>query len=207
MIKSMAGVLLAFTFASQAATPLDIFAPDLLPRIESKYGEQASIRVEFWQQLIYSNQDRTEKEKLELVNRFFNQIKFADDMDIWNEKDRWSTPIEFISRNAGDSEDFNMAKYFTLRALGVPANKLRIMYVNSIALKESHKVLTYYEQPNSMPMILDNVNKNILAGNERTDLIPIYSFKAHDLWVAIQRKKGREINHHVDEWKEVINSI
>lgn len=131
------------------------------------------VRIENWQGLINSSQLKPEKEKLEIVNNFINKISFSEDIGVWKKENYWTTPIEFITRNAGDSENYIIAKYVSLRALGVPDDRLRIMYVNLLKPKKSHMVLAYDEQPNSMPMVLDNINIKILLGNYREDLLPI----------------------------------
>lgn len=41
----------------------------------------------------------------------------------------WATPIESLIRNSGDCEDFAIAKYFTLLAMDVPEDQLKITFV------------------------------------------------------------------------------
>ena len=43
---------------------------------------------------------------------------FADDTEIWGEPDYWATVLETLGRGAGDCEDFSIAKYVTLKAMG-----------------------------------------------------------------------------------------
>ena len=86
----------------------------------------------------------TDLEKLEKVNRFFNQVNFVSDAIHWQKKDYWATPIEFLASDGGDCEDFALAKYFTLKMLGVPEKKLNLTYVKAWKLNQSHMVLTYY---------------------------------------------------------------
>lgn len=181
------------TFSILADSPIDIFPSGLFDRVEKDYDKDARERVEAWQQLVINEQDSSEKDKLHTVNRFFNRVRFVDDIRVWGQKDYWATPIEFLGRNAGDCEDFTIAKYFTLRALGVPAKKLRLMYVRALRLKQSHMVLAYFETPDAMPMVLDNINKNILPANYRQDLQPIYSFNGDGLWAAKAQGRGRKI--------------
>ncbi len=53
-------------------------------------------------------------------------------------------PLEFLGSNAGDCEDFTIAKYFSLLELGVSDKKLRLVYVKTIELNQFHMVLAYY---------------------------------------------------------------
>ncbi len=181
------------TFSILADSPIDIFPSGLFDRVEKDYDKDARERVEAWQQLVINEQDKSEKDKLHTVNRFFNRVRFVDDIRVWGQKDYWATPIEFLGRNAGDCEDFTIAKYFTLRALGIPAKKLRLMYVRALRLKQSHMVLAYFETPDAMPMVLDNINKKILPADYRQDLQPIYSFNGDGLWAAKAQGRGRKI--------------
>lgn len=159
-----------------------------------QYGSQAADRLAEWQELVDKNQNRSEKDKLEIVNDFFNQVRFIDDIIHWQKKDYWATPLEMLATDAGDCEDYSIAKYFTLKALGVSESKLYITYVKAIRLNQAHMVLTYFETPKSVPLVLDNINKRILQASRRTDLVPIYSFNGDGLWLARERGKGRSVS-------------
>lgn len=161
----------------------------LLASVKEKHGEMATARLEHWQSLIRNNQDVSEQVKLKLVNNFFNGARFVNDIDLWKTKDYWATPVEFLSLDAGDCEDFSIAKYFTLKELGVPTSKMRITYTKSITYNQAHMVLAYYETPSSVPLILDNINKQIKSASERTDLTPVYSFNADSLWLNRNRNE------------------
>lgn len=167
---------------------------EILESIRTKYGHTAENRVRLWQQLIRENTGKTDQEKLELVNDFFNGARFVNDINLWQKSDYWATPIEFLIKDAGDCEDFSIAKYFTLTEMGVDVSKLRITYVKALTLNQAHMVLAYYETPTAEPTILDNINKRLRPASQRSDLQPVYSFNAEDLWLArsrnIQLKAG-----------------
>ena len=99
-----------------------------------------------------------------------------------------------LSTDAGDCEDYTIAKYFTLKALGVSEKKLYLTYVKAIRLNQAHMVLTYFKTPQSIPLVLDNINKKILKATKRKDLVPVYSFNGDGLWLAKQRGKGRSVS-------------
>jgi len=84
------------------------------------YGENAEKRILAWRKLINDSRSLPVVDQLTQVNDFFNQMDFVDDMTLWAKEDYWATPIEFLGMQAGDCEDFTIAKYFTLRVLGVP---------------------------------------------------------------------------------------
>jgi predicted transglutaminase-like cysteine proteinase len=48
-------------------------------------------------------------------------VEFVDDINRWIKADYWATPIKFLSTNAGDFEDFSIAKYFILGPSGGPS--------------------------------------------------------------------------------------
>ncbi|HBE92709.1 MAG TPA: sulfate adenylyltransferase, partial [Gammaproteobacteria bacterium] len=72
-------------------------------------------------------------------------------------------------------------------------------------LDQAHMVLTYYEKPGAIPLVLDNLNGEILPATERTDLLPVYSFNGGGLWTAKQRGKGKFIggSDKVKLWKDL----
>jgi predicted transglutaminase-like cysteine proteinase len=148
-------------------------------------------RVADWHALMQKKREASEMEKLESVNSFFNQLEFVDDIYHWGKKDYWATPQEMLTSNGGDCEDFATAKYFTLRQLDIPDDKMRLTYVKALKLKEPHMVLSYYTEPTADPLILDSLVKEILFASERTDLIPIYSFNGQGLWLAKKQSSDR----------------
>ncbi len=77
--------------------------------------------------------------------------------------------------------------------MGVPTEKLRLMYVKAIRLNQAHMVLAYYETPESIPLVLDNINPRILPANKRRDLLPIYSFNGNGLWLAKSQGRGQQV--------------
>ena len=148
-------------------------------------------RIADWHALILETRDASEIEKLESVNSFFNQLEFVDDLYHWGKDDYWATPREMLASNGGDCEDFATAKYFTLRQLDIPDEKMRLIYVKSLKLKQPHMVLGYYAEATADPLILDNLVREILSAPERPDLIPIYSFNGQGLWLAKQESTDR----------------
>jgi predicted transglutaminase-like cysteine proteinase len=183
------GVLSVFTVSATLT-----ISSELLARIHSKYGKSAITRIEQWQSLMQTSKNLSEQEKLKSVNDFFNKrIDFVDDIYLWNLNDYWATPLEFLSKGAGDCEDYSIAKYFTLIELGVPEKKMRITYVKALAYNQAHMVLTYFSSPRAIPLVLDNINPRIKPANTRKDLLPVYSFNGSGLWLAKSRGRGKKV--------------
>lgn len=189
----------------------DVFSlpQDLLNSTELRYGESARRRLVAWQTLIRDNSDSSEMEKLENVNSFFNQLQFIDDMTHWKKSDYWATPVEFLSTGGGDCEDFSLAKYFTLKALGIAEDKLNMTYVKALQLNQAHMVVTYYAAADTVPLVLDNLVADIQPATERKDLLPVYSFNGLGLWLAKSRGKGEKIgsSERLKRWQDLLNSM
>jgi len=156
--------------------------------VELDPGQQ---RVAAWHALLRQKQQADEMEKLESVNTFFNQLEFVDDLHHWGREDYWATPQEMLVSNGGDCEDFATAKYFTLRHLHIPDEKMRLTYVKALKLQQPHMVLSYYAEPAAEPLILDSLVNTILSASDRPDLIPIYSFNGQGLWLAKEKSSDR----------------
>jgi len=163
----------------------------LAKKVALKYGAEAEKRVIAWRKVINRVKNGTDLEKLVAVNDFFNQMDFVDDIEHWGKNDYWATPIEFLGTRGGDCEDFTIAKYFSLRELGVPDEKLRLVYVKALKLDQHHMVLAYYHKPTGVPVLLDNLDKQLKPATKRRDLLPIYSFNAKNLWLS--KAKGRGV--------------
>lgn len=175
--------------ASQPLTQNDL---QLIKRAEQTYGARAGKRVTTWRTLVQQNRvaGLTERQKLEKVNQFFNQVRFIDDIKLWRKKDYWATPLEFLGASGGDCEDFSIAKYSTLLELGIPDEKMRMVYVKALDYNQFHMVVAYYETPSSVPVILDNLIGSIRPATQRRDLVPIYSFNGSHLWLMKARGQG-----------------
>jgi predicted transglutaminase-like cysteine proteinase len=186
-----------------------------LELITKKYGLQSRKRVIYWDKVVSKAKSQDVVHKLKIVNDFFNKIIYKRDIYNWNKKDYWASPFEFMGVGAGDCEDYAIAKYYTLKLLGVPEDKLRIMYVKLLRTKrgtqfeESHMVLAYYHKPNMTPIILDNVNKRLSFATKRDDLKPVYSFNALGLWKA--QNKGQNSSflgeNSLTSWKDLMSRI
>jgi predicted transglutaminase-like cysteine proteinase len=181
----------------------------LLADIEQQYGDYARQRVLNWNELILANRHIDEADKLQKVNEFFNQLEFVNDIDHWGTEDYWATPLQMLTSNGGDCEDFSIAKYFTLREMGIPAERMRLTYAKALELDQAHMVLTYYASPDAEPLILDNLIADILPSSERTDLLPVYSFNGDGLWLAKSRGTDQRIGYssRLSRWNEVLAKI
>ncbi len=203
-------ILVASQYSLNAANFVD---DKTLAAIKKKYGPKALKRVKIWDKVVTKTKPKKILRKLKNVNDFFNKIPYKTDIKHWGKKDYWATPFEFMGTGAGDCEDYSIAKYYTLKKLGVKEDKLRIMYVKlqrkRTKYEESHMVLTYYDKPTSTPIVLDNVNKKLQLASKRKDLKPIYSFNAGGLWKAQNKgKSSKKVGkNNLKSWNDLMNRI
>lgn len=202
-------LLLSLFFLSMVVADSGGVSPKVLAWVADKYGESAKNRILDWRDLIAQNQGMDEQSQLELVNDFFNQVRYSTDDDIWGKTDYWATPVEMLSIGAADCEDYSIAKYFTLREMGVPIEKLRITYVKSLELDQAHMVLAYYERPGAEPLVLDNLVDRIEMASQRQDLAPVYSFNGDGLWLAKSRGRGKRIggSSRISLWRGLVEKM
>ncbi|MDR1969326.1 MAG: transglutaminase-like cysteine peptidase [Burkholderiaceae bacterium] len=193
-------------FALPAAFGLDFGR--LQQSLTSRFGNAPLALFTDWKTMLSEGSNLGEKEKLRRVNDFFNQrIAFDDDISIWGQSDYWATPLELIGMGRGDCEDFAIAKYYSLLAMGVPVTKLRLVYVrarqNSPAgpVLQAHMVLAYYPTPNAEPLILDNLKPEILPASRRTDLSPIFSFNSAGLWQGTGNQSSKST---LSRWQDLL---
>ena len=157
---------------------------EMLVRLNNEYGAEARNRGVALINLLGELSGKDVQEQLKKVNFFFNQFRYQADIKLWKQKDYWATPEEFIGHSSGDCEDYVVAKYFALRALGVPDKHLYLTYVKAVKQNVAHMVLSYFKNLKSIPLILDNYNPRILSADKRKDLLPVYSFNAKSLFLT-----------------------
>ena len=181
----------------------------ILTKIEKQYGDYARQRLVSWRDLINNHQQLDDLAKLEKVNSFFNSLEFVNDIDHWGKEDYWATPLQMLASNGGDCEDFSIAKYFTLREMGIPAERLRLTYVKALKLNQAHMVLTYSTETGADPLVLDNLVDEISSASERDDLLPVYSFNGSGLWLAKARGTEKLVgrSERLSRWRGVIARI
>jgi predicted transglutaminase-like cysteine proteinase len=205
----LAWLLPALTIALVFAQEVVTISDAQIAQLAQQFGAVARERLTGWRSMMSNPKNRSlpERQKLELVNDYMNRTRFVSDREHWGKEDYWATPIEFLSTNGGDCEDFSIAKYFTLRALGVPDEKLQITYVKEIKVyNEAHMVLAYFATADAEPVILDNINKSIQPASTRTDLVPVYSFNGSGLWLAKEQTgRGQSVgsSDRIGHWKDL----
>lgn len=194
--------LLVIALSCDAWAYLSQGGPSLLRYVESRFGSHGRAYLEHWQRdetrVLAANKEH--HALLAAVNALANQVPAVSDFEHWGQPEYWATPAEFVASHGGDCEDFAIAKYFSLRAAGIPAEQLRFVYVKALTAQriENHMVLAWYPTPTADPLILDNLDPRLRPAAERSDLLPVFSF--NDEAVSA-------INPMVRRWRELLQKI
>lgn len=154
----------------------------------AKFGPARVPLLKDWQSLLAASRTLPEAEKLRRINDFFNRnTGFDEDVTVWGQSDYWATPLDTLGRGRGDCEDFSIAKYYSLKQLGVPTTKLRLIYVKAVQSggQRAHMVLAYYASPSAEPLVLDNLDPAIKPASKRPDLIPVFSFNSQGVFAGV----------------------
>jgi predicted transglutaminase-like cysteine proteinase len=114
-------------------------------------------------------------EALQLVNRTVNSaITYRTDKALWHQADYWATPAEIIGKQAGDCEDFAIAKMALLRKAGFDQSQLQLIVLKDVRKQVFHAVLAVHA--NGGTYILDNMNNTVSNDTALRNYMPIMSF-------------------------------
>lgn len=160
------------------------------PGFTAGTGNFGPIDAPTWKNLVAYAKQAEDTEKFRMVNGYFNQWRPKNDADTWNTPEYWASPREFIAQRGGDCEDYAIAKYFALRFLGIPADRLRIVVIRSLdergaACQNLHAVLA--ARSGATWFILDNnarPKNNIFPHTQyKGRFVPIYSVNEDGAWM------------------------
>lgn len=210
LVRLLTGLCLALSLL-WTPTLADDYVLAMLEKIRARYGEEAYQNVMRLNELFAQISGASEMTKVAMVNDFTNQhVLFVDDFNLWGMEDYWASPLETFGKGAGDCEDFSIAKYTLLKKLGVSQDKLRLTYVRarmSSGAIRPHMVLTYYATPTSDPLVLDNLNFELLPASRRGDLAPVFSFNDKGLFVANNPNMRAGSPSNISKWRDVLTRM
>lgn len=175
-----------------------------------RHGPRALAGARELQAMLGKAIDFEDDGKLKAINQFFNRrVLSREDTEVWGQIDYWASPLEMLGKGAGDCEDFAIAKYFSLEALGVPVHKLRLVYVRAQlggpgGPVQAHMVLAYYANPDAEPMILDNLITDVRPASRRPDLSPVFSFNSEGLWQGVGAQRAGDPAARLSRWREAL---
>lgn len=127
---------------------------------------------------------------------------------------RWAPPDEARQRASGDCVDYAMAKYFSLVAAGLPAEQLRIAYVEAqsggpTGLRQRHMVLAWLPpgEAGGDPLILDNLLDAVHPLSRRPDLQVLISFNEAGIWRGLARGEPAREPRRITAWARLLDRM
>ena len=176
-------LLLSGFQTAQAQQTEKLVDESMLSALYSNYGEAAYLRGLHLSQLLERLRRAGTRTKLLEVNRFFNRFNYRSDAVLWQTRDHWATPLQFLGKHGGDCEDFVISKYFALRSIGIKVAQLSIIYAKSTDGRKPHLVLAYQDSTGSVALILDERSSAVRPATEHKGLIPVYGFNESSIFI------------------------
>lgn len=133
-----------------------------------------------WRAFLEQTRVQDPIQRLDAVNRFMNRHRYVTDLVNWGVEDYWETPNEFATKD-GDCEDFAIAKYYSLRALGVSEESLRIVVLQDLNLRIGHAVLVALVDGKAW--VLDNQIDRVIEADRIRHYKPYYSLNERSFWL------------------------
>lgn len=118
--------------------------------------------------------------QFEQVNLELNRRAYVLDPINWGVADYWASPAQFFQKN-GDCEDYSIAKYMSLRDLGLKSAEMRIIVLNDTNLKIPHAVLAV--RHGNDELILDNQVNRVISHRVIRHYRPIFSINEEAWWL------------------------
>jgi len=214
IVVGLIAILTSLWISASDKAPLEIDFQALRQSASEQHSAQSSRVITQWQELIESAQTQPAKEQLTRITHFFHRhITYREDKAVWGQSDYWATPLQTLMRGQGDCEDYSIGQYVSLLQVGVPNEKLRLIYVRariggpSSPVTRPHMVLAYYPSPDAEPLILDSLTRDVLPASERSDLFPVFSFNSESLWVGGNRAPSTSPTQRLSHWRSVIERM
>ncbi len=153
----------------------------MFSRFESQLKRSGSSqKIKMWKANLDVLANRSLFEKINGVNNYINKTRYVTDKRNYSKSDYWATPVEFFTKG-GDCEDYAIAKYTSLKALGVDDSQMRIAIVEDKIKNVHHAVLIVYTGNGAY--ILDNQSKNVKQINSVSRYKPIFSINKTSWWL------------------------
>lgn len=146
-------------------------------------------RITRWQRFLKQARGLSKMEQLRAVNRFVNRVRYTEDRNLYGRVDYWATPKQFFARRAGDCEDYAIAKYMSLKALGWNIDHLRLVVLMDNNLGIAHAVLAVRHRGTFF--ILDNQIRRVINHRRIRHYRPLYSMNERNWW--FHRGGGRRV--------------
>jgi len=141
-----------------------------------------------WKKFVVGLRGKAAMEQLDSVNRYMNRAPYITDPVNYGVPDYWATPKQFFVKD-GDCEDYAITKYLSLRSLGWPTDKMRIVVLQDENLGIAHAVLVVYHQGRTY--VLDNQIDQVVTDDRIAHYRPIYSINEQAWWLHQRRQTAQ----------------
>lgn len=191
------GVFGSLEFATNAAKGLDEWK-----RVTAKLDAERAVyarcdrsakgcpeNLRQWRTSLKSWSSLGQLAKLTAVNSYVNgRIRYTDDAALYGRADFWASPGQALG-GRGDCEDYVIAKYESLRALGFPEDDLRIVVLKDLRRGIGHAVLSV--RTASGLYVLDNLKARPFLHDSVDYYAPVFSINREGRWINIATRKIR----------------
>lgn len=133
-----------------------------------------------WQKFLTSIRELPREEQIRAVNRYANRKDYVLDIDNYGVEDYWAVVHEFLA-NHGDCEDYALTKLFSLKWLGYPVERMRLVVLQDTNLRVPHAVLAVYRDERIL--ILDNQIDQVVDHRSILHYVPVYSINETGWWL------------------------
>jgi predicted transglutaminase-like cysteine proteinase len=141
--------------------------------------------------------------KLAGVNRQINRlIQYKRDQAVYGQRDFWASPLETLSRGAGDCEDFAILKMSALLKAGIPASSMSLVVLQSRSKGAFHAVLSV--STSSGAYILDNVTDTVSRDANISDYLPLYSLSTNRAWIHGSKSGDAQVAAGVTSFGSIV---
>ena len=136
--------------------------------------------VDDWRGLLAFLKEKPVETQIAEINIHMNKAPYITDIINWGVRDYWATLFQFM-RKDGDCEDYAIAKYISLKELGVDADHMRIAVVQDTNLNIPHAVLVV--AVNGTRWVLDNQISYVVKEKAVLHYKPLYSINEKAWWL------------------------
>lgn len=133
-----------------------------------------------WETFLAGLKGLAPERQMREVNAFLNRAPYILDIVNWKVNDYWASPFQFLRRD-GDCEDYAIAKFMSLRALGFANDRMKIVVLRDLNLRLAHAVLAV--ELDGRRYVLDNQVKDVVPDTVIRHYKPIYSVNETHWWL------------------------
>lgn len=145
---------------------------------------------------------REGRNRIAEINRAINLVvRPVDDMTQYGVEEFWASPLTTFATNAGDCEDYAIAKYAALLEMGVADTDLRLVVVRDESARDYHAVAAVRHEGSWL--ILDNRTFGLREDKEIGHFSPKFVLDAHSVKPLATRAPAVE-NRHVAQNDETV---